>query len=346
MKPQSIELPLFDDFHAHLRQDELLKLVVRDTNRGGFGRVLAMPNRIPPIKTGVDCRGYAKEIREAEAEFTPLMVGYLTPETTPDTVRGLRQAGAIAIKFYPVSRKGVAGTTNAGYGLTIAQLLDEVRREVLITVAEERLVLCLHGEDPDFDHAEREHVFLPHLITLAKRHPDLRMILEHVSTRSGLEVVEMLPNVAATITVHHLLLTEDDIPGNADYDCLPRAKTPRDRQALIRAAMSGKPRLFLGTDSAPHPRSRKLATPHAFGIYTAPVAVPILVGMFEKAGRLPELEDFACTNGANFYGLALQTKRMEVVREHWIVKPHDDPDAPLPFLANQELEWKIRHASL
>lgn len=348
MTIRCITLPLFFDAHAHLRQGELLKLIVADTNLGGFGRVLPMPNPDPPIETGDDVLRYAREIREAGARFRLVPTGYLTPRTTPTTLHGLRRAGAYAIKGYPVKRNREAGTTNAHHGLTLVEFEDSARDEIYSASAEDGLVVCIHGEDPDLPHAERELAFLPILARLAKRHPHTRFILEHVSTRAGIELVKRFANVYATITVHHLILIAQDAQANPDYDCLPQAKTEDDRRALIEAVLSGHPRLFLGTDSAPHPRHKKLTEPHAFGIYSAPVAATKLVEIFDRAGKLDKrlITGFTSLYGAICYGLSDELRTMELINEPWTPRAHEDPDAPLPFQVDLGIGWSINRDSL
>jgi dihydroorotase len=343
-----ITLPLFFDAHAHLRQGELLKLIVADTNLGGFGRVVPMPNTDPPIETGDDVLRYAQVTREAGARFRLFPTGYVTPRTNPDTLRGLSRAGAYAIKLYPVKRNREAGTTNAHHGLTLVEFEDSARDEIYSAAPEEGLNVCIHGEDPDLPHAERELAFLPILARLAKRHPHTRFILEHVSTRAGIELVKRFANVYATITVHHLILTAKDAQANPDYDCLPQAKTEDDRRALIEAVLSGHPRIFLGTDSAPHPRHKKLVEPHAFGIYSAPVAATKIVEIFYAAGKFDKrlITGFTSLNAAICYRLSDKMRTLEFINKPWTPKAHEDPDAPLPFQVDLPIGWSINRKSL
>lgn len=348
MTVRCITLPLFFDAHAHLRQGELLKLIVADTNLGGFGRVLAMPNTNPPIETGDDVLRYAQELRVAGARFRLVPTGYLMRRTTPDTLHGLQRAGAYAIKGYPVTLNREAGTTNAHHGLTLVEFEDSARDEIYNACAEEGLNFCFHGENPDLAHAERELAFLPILARLAKRHPHTRFILEHVSTRAGIELVKRFANVYATITVHHLILTAKDAQANPDYDCLPQAKTEDDRRALIEAVLSGHPRIFLGTDSAPHPRHKKLVEPHAFGIYTAPVAATKIVEIFYAAGKFDKrlITGFTSLNAAICYGLSDELRTLEFINKPWTPRAHEDPDAPLPFQVDQPIGFSINRESL
>ena len=205
------------------------------------------------------------------------------------------------------------------------------------------LVLCVHGEEPGQFCLDREPAFIKRVETLAEKFPKLRIVFEHLSSAKSVEAVKRLPaNVAATFTVHHLMMTLDDIVGDAlrpHHFCKPLPKRPEDRAAIREAAFSGNPKFFLGTDSAPHQLGKKECPCGAAGVYSAPVAIPLLVQEFERAGHLDKLPNFIAGFGADFYGLSRTTKQIEVVREKWTVPAI--VNGVVPLAAGQELDWKL-----
>lgn len=328
-----------DDFHVHLREGELLEEVLPAT-ASDYARALVMPNLQDPIVTGEQALMYGDEIRSLAPGFNPLMTIYLTPETTPDTIRDAAGAGVVAAKYYPK-----AGTTNSDYGLTSKELLK--KRGVLRAMERARMILCLHGEDKRFPLTKREEAFLPTLAELSRKFPKLRIVLEHISTAKAVQAVLELRNVAATITVHHLFLTWDDVLGDHDCLCMPVAKSHEDKKALIKAAISGDPKFFFGSDSAPHQRSAKNKAKGSFGIYTAPVALPMLVEVFRRTERMRHFESFVSRWGAEFYGLSLNEEEIELVRSE---KPAPDPEEKpereptvRTFFDDVKLPWHVNH---
>jgi dihydroorotase len=255
-----------DDWHVHLRDGELLTAVAPATARH-FGRALVMPNLTPPVKTGADAMAYKERILAATegSGFEPLMTIKLLPETTAEWIQEAKQAGVIAGKLYP---QGV--TTNSEDGWSEIEVLDPA----FAAMEAAGMVLCLHGEAPDAFCLDREERFVRDVLpAIAGKFPRLRIVLEHVTTRVGVEMVRELPNVAGTITVHHLLLTLDDVIGgalNPHHFCKPVAKRPEDREALVEAAIRSE-RFFLGTDSAPHLKENKECAAGCAGVYTSPV---------------------------------------------------------------------------
>ncbi len=332
-----------DDFHVHLREGETLKRVLPDTCET-FGRALIMPNLSEPVWDAERVIEYRDEIlASARAGFEPLMTIYLTEHTTPDIILEAAKAGAVAAKFYPKH-----GTTQAQFGLTFEELLRHDEWFEALGLA--NMVLCLHGEDPARTMTRREHDFLIRFENsmLATRFPRLRFVIEHASTAFALDVASRHPNVAVTITAHHLVLTTDDVIGDHDCLCMPVAKSWRDRNALIEAVLSGRSDVFFGSDSAPHPRFAKDLARGAFGLYTAPVAIPIIANIFAINGRFQGLQDFTSKFGAEWYQLPASTSVIEIVRENWTVPDsvgadvHDTTRVIRPFMAGRELHWRVR----
>jgi dihydroorotase len=330
-----------DDFHVHLRQGEILAGVLPATALT-FGRALVMPNTLPPILTAADAVSYRQaicvEIAKLGADhFHPLMTIKLVSSTTPQTILAARAAGVVAGKLYP---EGV--TTNSEDGVRDLEALYPVFEQMQAC----EMVLCLHGESPGVFCMDREqHFALSVLPFLAGCFPKLRIVLEHVTTAAALRTVESLHDkVAATVTPHHLLLTLDDVVGDKlqpHHFCKPIAKTPQDRDALIAAAVSGNPKFFLGTDSAPHPRDQKECASGCAGVFCAPVAMEVLAEVFEQQEALPKLEALTSEFGARFYGLPLNDSYVQLVREPYAVPQYIEVgDTQLaPFRAATVLNW-------
>lgn len=340
----SVSLRAPDDFHVHLRQAPLLGPVVRETSRW-FPRVLVMPNTVPPVTTPDGLRAYGEEILRAVPAgrtMEPLLTFKVVPGIDARLVADLAAAGAVGGKLYP---RGV--TTNSADGVDeIDPLLP-----VFEAMAEHDLVLEIHAETPGVFSLDREAAFLPTVERLARRFPGLRIVIEHISSRQSVDALAELPStVAATVTVHHLLLTLDDVVGGdlrPHHFCKPIAKRPEDRDAIVDAVFSGNPRLFFGSDSAPHSRGSKETDCGCAGIYTAPVAVPLLAELFEGAGislteadsgRGASLESFLSRYGAEFYRLPLNRERLTLVEDEWVVP--DEYDGVVPFYAGARLRYR------
>jgi len=313
--PDRLTLRRPDDWHLHLRDGAMLAAVLPDSARH-FARALVMPNLVPPVVTGAQARAYRDRIMAAlpaGSAFAPLMTLYLTDDTDPEDVALAHADGiATAVKLYPAG-----ATTNSHAGV---RNLDRVRR-VLERMAEIGMPLCVHGEvtDPDVDVFDREAVFIDRVLApLRKRIPDLRIVLEHVTTEEGVDFVrDSRKGMAATITTHHLIINRNAIlAGNIrpHMYCLPVAKREKHRIALVQAAVSGDARFFLGTDSAPHTDEAKLQSCGCAGIYTAPVTLSCLAEVFAAAGKLRKLEAFVSLNGARFYGLPPNESRITLTK--------------------------------
>jgi dihydroorotase len=299
-----ITIPRPDDMHLHLRDGAMLAAVAPESARD-FGRALIMPNLVPPVVTMADALAYRARILAAlprGADFAPLMTLYLTETTDPADVAAAHAAGVItAVKLYPAG-----ATTNSHGGVRdIARVMP-----VLEKMAEIGLPLCLHGEvtDAEVDIFDREAVFIDTVLDpLRQRLPGLRVVMEHITTAEGAAYAQSGgENLAATITTHHLILNRNHILAGGikpHYYCLPVAKRETHRQALRAAATSGHPRLFLGTDSAPHIDALKEHACGCAGCFTATHTMPLLAHVFEEMGALPHLAGFAAGHGAAFYRL-------------------------------------------
>ena len=337
-----------DDWHLHLRDGAMLHAVLPHTARH-FARALVMPNLTRPVVTGAQAAAYRDRILAAlpvpaALAFTPLMTLYLTHDTDPADVAAAARAGLVrAIKLYPA---GV--TTNSAAGV---HDLDKVRG-VLETMAEIGLPLCLHGEvpDPDVDIFDREAVFVDTwLDPIVRATPGLKVTLEHITTREAVDYVADAPgDVAGTITAHHLMINRNHLLAGGirpHYYCLPVAKRAAHQGALRRAATSGNPRFFLGTDSAPHLDSRKESACGCAGCFTAPNALSCLAHVFEQEGALDRLEAFVSTHGAGHYGALPNTGTLRLVKQGapvaWPTKV-DTPDGPLSvFDPGHALYWAV-----
>ncbi len=346
---QQITLTRPDDWHLHLRDGAAMAAVAPYSARQ-FHRAIIMPNLRPPVTTTAQAMAYRRRILDvlpADSNFQPLMTLYLTDNTTAEEVRRARDSGHVhAVKLYPAG-----ATTNSDAGVTDPGKVDDT----LAAMAEIGLPLLVHGEMTrnDIDVFDREKAFIDHqLAPLTERHPDLRVVFEHITTRDAVEFVhDSGPNVAATLTPQHLLFNRNAmlVGGmHPHFYCLPVLKRESHRQALIAAATSGNPKFFLGTDSAPHAKDAKESACGCAGIFSAHAAIELYATAFEQAGALNRLEGFASHFGADFYGLPRNKEQVTLVRQDWQVPdtlPFADTrgEAPLvPFLAGEALHWKLQ----
>ena len=331
-----------DDFHLHLRDGEIMKLVVQDSAEF-YRRALVMPNLSEPVVTVEKAVAYRQRILDSLPEkctFEPLMTLYLTPHTKPEQIVHARESGVVlAVKYYPAG-----ATTNSAYGVVSI----EQCRNVLETMQKIGLPLSIHGEvtDSTIDIFDREKVFIDTVLSkIQKEFPELKIVLEHVSTKEGIQFVSGCPqNVAATITAHHLLLNRNDLLAggiNPHLYCLPIVKTEEDRQAVSAAATSGNPKFFLGTDSAPHLVSAKIKPRGAAGIYAAYQSLPIYAELFERMGHLDKLENFASHFGSDFYGLPRNRQMITLTKQKQIIPAFCGSDSlPIvPLKQNETISW-------
>jgi dihydroorotase len=345
--PASIEVITLrrpDDWHVHLRDDDMLTTVVRYTARQ-FARAIVMPNLVPPVTSAPAARAYHARIMAAipsGSNFTPLMTCYLTDATDPEEVAiGFQQRVFTAVKLYPAR-----ATTNSAFGVTD---YDRVA-PVLERIATLGMPLLIHGEvtDREVDVFDREAVFIDRVLDpLRRRLPELRIVLEHITTEEAVEYVTSGgPNLAATITAHHLVINRNAIFAGGIHPhlyCLPIAKREKHRLALRRAATSGDKRFFLGTDSAPHAFPTKETACGCAGIFTAPCALEIYAEVFEEEAALDGLEAFASLYGPQFYRLPPNDTRITLRREPCVVPQliGEGAYAVVPFRAGETLRWRL-----
>ena len=334
-----------DDWHLHLRDGAMLRAVLPETTRH-FARAIIMPNLVPPVVTAADALAYRARIEAAMppgADFTPLMTLYLTEASDPADIRRAAEAGIVtAVKLYPAG-----ATTNSASGV---RDFDRVRG-VLETMAEIGLPLCVHGEvtDPDIDIFDREAVFIDRVLDPIRRAtPGLRVVMEHLTTREGVDYVAAGGgDLAGTITAHHLVINRNHILAGGirpHYYCLPVAKRESHRLALRAAAISGDGSFFLGTDSAPHTDALKEQACGCAGCFTATNALSVLAHVFEEAGALDRLEDFVSLNGPAFYRLEPNAAQITLTRGDPVVYPAkiETDDGPVTvFDPGFDLHWRV-----
>jgi len=340
MPPETLTIRRPDDWHVHLRDGDMLRAVAPYTARQ-FARAIVMPNLSPPVLDTAAADAYRKRIVAAlpgGEDFTPLMTCYLTDISDPaDLARGFQAGVFTAAKLYPAN-----ATTNSAHGVTdVARI-----RNVLDKMADLGMVLCIHGEvtDPEVDVFDREAVFIDRVLApLLRELPELKVVFEHVTTAEAVQFVQSAGgNVAATITPQHLHINRNAmlVGGIRPHAyCLPVAKREKHRQALRKAATSGSPKFFLGTDSAPHTREAKESACGCAGIFNAPFALESYLTVFEAEGALDKFEGFASAHGARFYGLPLNEDTITLVREPCEVP--DEIGGVVPFHASEMLDWKL-----
>ncbi|GAW36242.1 dihydroorotase [Roseovarius sp. A-2] len=342
---QTLTLRRPDDWHLHLRDGAMLRAVLPESARH-FARAIIMPNLVPPVVTSADARAYRDRIMAAlpeGMEFTPLMTLYLTEQTDAHDVAAAHANGLIsAVKLYPAG-----ATTNSASGV---RDFDKVRG-VLDKMAEIGLPLCVHGEvtEPEIDIFDREAVFIDRVLDPVRRAtPGLRVVMEHITTRDGVDYVRSnAQDLAATITTHHLVINRNHILVGGikpHYYCLPVAKRETHRLALRRAATSGDARFFLGTDSAPHTDPNKESACGCAGCFTAPNTMSILAHVFEEEDALDRLEGFTSLNGPAFYGLPPNEARITLTKDDPVPYPDkiDTGDGPVSvFNPGYALHWRV-----
>ena len=343
-KTLSITRP--DDWHLHLRDGAALKAVLPDTAKQ-FARAIVMPNLRPPVTTTALALAYRQRILDAlpaELNFEPLMTLYLTDNTTAEEIALAKASGIVhGIKLYPAgaTTNSDSGVTNLGHCVKALEAMEKLG-----------VPLLAHAEvtDADVDVFDRERVFIErNMAPLLKKFPALKVVFEHITTKDAADfVTEASSNVAATITAHHLLMNRNDMfKGGIQphHYCLPILKREEHRVALVKAAISGNAKFFLGTDSAPHAKHTKEAACGCAGMYTAHTAIELYAEAFENANALEKLEGFASFYGADFYGLPRNTAQITLIKESWKVPDSlpFDGDALVPLRAGQTLAWKLQN---
>lgn len=341
---QQLILTRPDDWHVHLRDGALMQAVVPDSARQ-FARAVVMPNLKPPVTTTAQAQAYRERIIAAvpgDAKFEPLMTLYLTDNTTVQEIQRAKRSGMIhAVKYYPAG-----ATTNSDVGVT------DIRKTYAALQEMQRcgMPLLVHGEVTDVavDVFDRERVFIDQVMTpLLQDLPELRVVLEHITTRDAVQFISQAPDhIAATITAHHLLYNRNDMFKGGirpHYYCLPVLKREEHRTALGIAATSGNPKFFLGTDSAPHEQQAKESACGCAGIYTAHAAIELYTEVFEQHHALHQLEGFASFYGADFYRLPRNTEQITLIKQRWQIENHRAFGAHrlIPLRAGETLNWKI-----
>jgi len=334
-----------DDWHLHFRDGDMLQETVAATARC-FRRAIVMPNLVPPVTNAAEAMAYKERIlaaRPAHSSFEPLMVLYLTDQTSAADIKAAKAAGVVAAKLYPAG-----ATTNSHSGVSSLSKLYPV----LEVMAEQQMLLLVHGEvtDSHVDIFDREKVFIDlHLSQVVEKVPGLKVVFEHITTADAAEFVKAAPErVAATITPQHLLMNRNDllVGGVRPHNyCLPVLKRRTHQEALRAVVASGHSRFFLGTDSAPHARHKKEAACGCAGCYSAWSAIELYAQVFEELGCLDKLEGFASHYGPDFYNLPRNSGTIRLVKEDWTVPAEislPDGSPIVPFFAEQKLNWKLQ----
>ncbi len=341
---QKLTITRPDDWHIHLRSGSALKNTVKDVAYQ-FSRAIVMPNLLPPVTNVALAYQYRQQILKHVpdgADFTPLMTLYLTDKTSADDILQAMQTDYIkACKYYPAG-----ATTNSDFGLS--QI--ENAYSVFEAMQEQGMPLLIHGEvtDSDIDIFDREKVFIDRVLRpLVKQFPNLKIVLEHITTADAVDfVMSCGDNLAATITAHHLLNNRNDmlVGGIRPHlYCLPILKRQQHQQALLKAATSGSTKFFLGTDSAPHAKQKKEAACGCAGCYTANAAIELYAQAFDAMNALDKLEAFASFHGPDFYGLSRNTSKITLIKQSWQMPSQLGlgDDVVIPYRAGEEMSWKL-----
>ena len=344
MTTKTITITKPDDWHLHLRDGEMLGTTVPHTARS-FSRAIVMPNLKPPVTTVEQALAYRQRILNAlptDTNFSPLMTLYLTDNLArEELVRLSEEPAVVAVKYYPAG-----ATTNSDSGVSS---IDRVMPSLEV-MAKRGIPLLIHGEvtDGEIDIFDREQRFIDTVLApLRAQLPELKVVLEHITTANAVEFVsEQNSNVAATITVHHLLYNRNHLLAGGvrpHFYCLPVLKRNSHQLALIEAATSGNPKFFLGTDSAPHHKGDKEAACGCAGIYTAPGALELYAEVFDQADALDRLEGFASLYGPRFYGLPVNTEKISLVRDSWQMEESFQfgSNTVIPVRAGETLHWRL-----
>ncbi|MFT4670880.1 MAG: dihydroorotase [Pseudohongiellaceae bacterium] len=344
MTNQSIRITQPDDWHLHLRDGTALATTVAHT-AARFARAIVMPNLKPPITTVAAARDYRLRILDAVPQgltFDPLMTLYLTDQLSPMEITAARESElVIAVKYYPAG-----ATTNSDSGVTEISKVYSVIEKMI----DEDMPLLIHGEvtDHEIDIFDREQCFIDQVLApLTQRYPELRVVLEHITTKNAVDFVKsQKSNIAATITVHHLLYNRNDLLAEGvrpHFYCLPILKRNIHQQALLSAATSGSAQFFLGTDSAPHEKHLKESDCGCAGIYSAPAAIELYTEVFESQNALDKLEGFASFFGPDFYGLPRNTETIKLIKTPWTMDQNFqfEDSSVIPIRAGETINWQL-----
>ena len=326
------------DMHLHLRDGDMLRLVAPLTSNS-FSGALVMPNLVPPVTTKEALLSYKKRIIESckDDNFTPYMTLFFQNNYSFEFLEDIKDE-IIGIKLYPA---GI--TTNSETGVSSMDI--EVLRATLENMSKLGIPLCIHGETNGFV-MDREKEFMPIYESIASAFPNLKIIMEHITTKDAVELLDRYSNLYATVTLHHLLITLDDVAGgmlDPHLFCKPIAKRPEDRNALLNAALKAHPKLMFGSDSAPHPKHKKECCGCAAGVFTSPIALQVLVELFEKYDSLDNLNDFVSNNAKKIYGLNIKDKTIKLVKKDFIVPAIYEykDEKVVPMYAGKTLSWSI-----
>ena len=326
------------DMHLHLRDGDMLRLVAPLTSNS-FSGALVMPNLVPPVTTKEALLSYKKRIIESckDDNFTPYMTLFFQNNYSFEFLEDIKDE-IIGIKLYPA---GI--TTNSETGVSSMDI--EVLRATLENMSKLGIPLCIHGETNGFV-MDREKEFMPIYESIASAFPNLKIIMEHITTKDAVELLDKYSNLYATVTLHHLLITLDDVAGgmlDPHLFCKPIAKRPEDRSALLNAALKAHPKLMFGSDSAPHPKHKKECCGCAAGVFTSPIALQVLVELFEKHDSLENLNDFVSNNAKKIYGLNIKDKTIKLVKKDFIVPAIYEykDEKVVPMYAGKTLSWSI-----
>lgn len=327
------------DMHLHVRDGDMLELVGPLTSQSFAGAII-MPNIIPPVTTKEAVAAYKNRIMQAvgDAEFQPLMTVFYDKDLNVEKLLDMKDH-ITAVKYYPQG-----ATTNSEEGLAYIDI--EAMRPVLEKLQELGIPLLFHGETNGFV-MDREYEFHNVWESLAKAFPKLKIMMEHISDRRTLELLDKYDNLYATVTVHHLLYTLDDLIGGMlepHMFCKPVVKTPADRDAIQKAVLGGHPKIMFGSDSAPHPKANKEKAGGSAGIFTAPQTLPLLAQFFEKHGKLDLMQAFVSDNACRIYNLTPSSKTVTLVKEDCKVPEayQNDSQSVVPMCAGETLKWRIK----
>jgi dihydroorotase len=337
--PQSLSIHTPLDMHLHLRDGDMLNNIAKESAHTFSGAII-MPNLVPPVTTNEELIAYKARIIKAigNETFEPYMTLFFKPSYDRTFLESVRDE-ITAIKLYPA---GI--TTNSEGG--VSGFDPEALRPTLEAMSDLGIPLCIHGETNGFV-MDREAEFVPIYETLASAFPNLKIIMEHITTKESVEALDRFENLYATITLHHLLITLDDVAGGMlqpHLFCKPIAKRPHDREALLQVALKGHPKVMFGSDSAPHPREAKESCGCAAGVFTAPIALQVLAELFEKHGALDKLPNFISGNAHRIYGVTPPKK--EVILEKTPFTVPNDYQGVVPMYAGEEIAYSIKEVKV